>query len=46
MFCSSAVMFMFISSPPDSASIEYEISSSGFSDFLRTFCDFLNNVYT
>jgi len=42
---SHAPMFKFFSAPPDGATIEYEISNRGFSDFLRMYyCDFLNNV--
>jgi len=40
-----APMFKFFYALPDGATTEYDISKSGFSDFLRTYyCDFLNNV--
>ena len=38
-------MFKFFSAPPDGATTEYQISNRGFSDFLRTYYDFLNDVY-
>ena len=39
-------MFKFFCTPPDGASIEYQISNREFYDFLRTYyCDFLSNVY-
>ena len=41
-FCMHAWSF---SAPSDGAIIEYEISNRRFSNFLRTYCDFLNNVY-
>jgi len=36
MVCGCALMFNFFSALPDSVTIEYEIQTSGFSDFLRT----------
>ena len=45
MVCSCAPMFKFSSVLPDGATIEYEISNRGISDFLHSYyCDFLNNV--
>jgi len=35
MICSCAPMFKFFYTPPDGASIEYQISNREFSDFLR-----------
>jgi len=43
MVCSCALMFKFFSMPQDGATIQYEMSNRGFSDFLRAYyCDFLN----
>ena len=45
--CTCGHMFKFFSAPPDGATMEYQISNRGFSDFLRAYyCDFLNNVYS
>jgi len=46
MIFSCARVFKFFSALPDGATIEYEISNRGLSDFLRAYyCNFLNNVY-
>jgi len=47
MTCSCATMFKFFYTPPDGASIDYQISNREFSDFLRTYyCVLLGSFFS